>query len=89
VPDLKFARRFRTALYQETHLVPERVLADRSLYPFTVSHLLTINGEDRFSALHPGPRQPAAVRDPKLEQSVQLLKRIPNLTPQSLSRSLG
>ncbi len=57
MPDDELARRFRTALYQETHLVPERALAERSLYPVTVAHLLTINGEDQFSALHPGPRQ--------------------------------
>jgi hypothetical protein len=46
VLDLKLARRFRTALYQETHLVPERVLADHSLNLCEGAHLMTINGED-------------------------------------------
>ena len=31
MPDEELARRFRTALYQESHLVPERVFAERIL----------------------------------------------------------
>jgi hypothetical protein len=46
VPDLKLARSFRTALDQETHLVPERVLADRNLNLHEVAHLLAINRDD-------------------------------------------
>ena len=57
MPDDELARRFRTALDQVTHLVPERALAERILNLLATTHLLTINREDQFSALHPGPRQ--------------------------------
>jgi hypothetical protein len=46
VPDVELARRFRTALYQETHLVAERVFADRILNLLEVAHPLTINREE-------------------------------------------
>src|SRR5262245_904340 len=46
VPDLKLARSFRTALYQETHLVPKRVFADRNINVPEAAHLLAINRED-------------------------------------------
>jgi hypothetical protein len=46
VPDLKIARSFRTALDQDTHLVPERVFADRNLNLREVAHLLAINRKD-------------------------------------------
>ena len=57
MPDDKLARRFRTALDQETHLVPERALAERILNLLATAHLLTINRENQFPALYPGPRQ--------------------------------
>ena len=42
----QLTRRFRTVLYQEAHLVPERVLPERSLYLVAVEHRLVIDGED-------------------------------------------
>ena len=60
MPDDELARRFRTAPYQHTHLVPKRALAERIINLLATVHLLTINCEDQFSALHPGPRQLAS-----------------------------
>jgi len=62
VPDLELARSFHTALDQETHLVPERVLADRNLNLSKVAHLLAINRGTSFSGTYSGmpPRVRAA-----------------------------
>ena len=46
---LKLARSFRTALDEENHLVPERVLADRKLNVPEAVYLLAIYCEDKFS----------------------------------------
>ena len=46
MPNFKLARSFRTALDQETHLVPERVLSDRNLNLVEIAHALVINRED-------------------------------------------
>ncbi len=60
MPDDELARRFRTALCQEMHLVPERAFAERILNLLATAHLLTINREDQLSALHFRPRQLAS-----------------------------
>ena len=49
MPDDELARRFRTAPDQETHLVPERALAERILNLLATAHQLTVNREDQFS----------------------------------------
>jgi len=46
VLDLKLARSFQTVLDQETHLVPEQVLAESILNFLATVHFLTINRED-------------------------------------------
>jgi len=60
MPDDELARRFRTALDQQTHLVPKRALAERIINLLATVHLLTINGEDQVSALHFRPRKLAS-----------------------------
>jgi hypothetical protein len=46
MPNGDHVRRFRSALYQEAHLVPERVLADRIVNLCPTAHLLTINRQE-------------------------------------------
>lgn len=60
MPYVEPARRLRITLYQDAQLVPQRVLADRSLNFCEAAHLLIIDRKDQFSAFDTGARQLAS-----------------------------
>lgn len=57
VPDADLARRLRTSLHQEPHLLPQRMLPDRDLDVAHGADFLVVDGKVSVSATHSGPRQ--------------------------------